>query len=82
MEDACRQVLAILRLGQVFAAVATSHIGPAAEGDVADARGGPKVVHGPDDGFATAEYLSYRGQREHALVDPFQLDDISLSKCR
>ena len=36
----------------------------------------PDVVHGPDDGFAAPQYLPDILEREHALIDPVQVDDI------
>ena len=40
----------------------------------------PHVMHCPDDGFATREDLADATKREHALIDPMQVDDVCLLK--
>ena len=42
----------------------------APERQMANARRGPQIVHGPNHGLATFKYLSDTGEREHALIDP------------
>ena len=37
-------------------------------------------MHCPDDGFATREDLADATKREHALIDPMQVDDVCLLK--
>ena len=50
--------------------------------EMADGSGGPDVVHGPHDGFAAFEYLPQHGERQHALIDPVQVDDVGLPEDR
>ena len=45
---------------------------------MADGGGRPRVVHGPHHGFPAVEHLLDALEREHALVDPMQVNDIGL----
>ena len=38
----------------------------------------PDVVHSPHHGFATSQDFLDTFQREHALIDPVQMNDVSL----
>ena len=45
---------------------------------VADGRQRPEVVHGPYHRFSALQNASDAAQREHALIDPLQVDDVGL----
>ena len=51
-------------------------------GMVTDGRRLPHVVHGPHDGFPALQDLAEGAQREEALIDPMQMDDICFLKLR
>ena len=40
----------------------------------------PDVVHRPHNGFSCIQYLANTFQRQHALINPVQMDDICLLK--
>ena len=48
----------------------------AVERDMTDACGEPNVVHRPHNGLATAQDFANAFQREHALVNPRQMDNV------
>ena len=52
----------------------------ATSGIMADGRGGPDVVHGPDDRLARVENLGDVVEREHSLVDPVQVYHVGLAE--
>ena len=54
----------------------------AVECQVTDGRGRPDVVHSPNHGFAGLQNLTDALQRQHALVHPVQVDDVSLLELR
>ena len=47
---------------------------------VAYASEGPHVVHGPHNGFSGVNDEANILQREHALINPMQMDDVCLGK--
>ena len=47
---------------------------------VADAGDGPHIVHGPYNGLARQEDFPKVFQREQALIDPMQVNDIGLAE--
>ena len=55
---------------------------PAVVRIVTDANSRPHVVHRPHHRFTTGQYLADPCQREKALVDPVQMDDIGLLELR
>ena len=55
---------------KVWAMVAVVPEPFAPERQMANARRGPQIVHGPNHGLATFKYLPDAGEREHALIDP------------
>ena len=80
MEGAPREVVVVVST-QEGAAVALAAIGHAGMGMVADGRARPHVVQRPDDRFGALEYLLQVAERQHALVDPVEVDDVGLTEC-
>ena len=56
-----------------------SALTPQLQREVTDARGGPQVVQGREDGLTEGSELLEGGEGEEALVDPMQVKDISFS---
>ena len=52
------------------------------QGEVADGRSRPDVVHGPDYRLAAIQDFPDTFQRQHSLIHPMQVDDICLLKLR
>lgn len=73
-----REVLLFAATVNEWTVVAFGLIIGALAGMMADAGTGPHVVHGPYHGFARGENLFDVLQREHALVDPVQVNDVRL----
>ena len=49
---------------------------------VAEGCGGPHVVHGPHHGLTATQYLPDDVQRQKALIDPMQVNDVGLLELR
>ena len=45
-----------------------------------DAGGWPEIMHGPHHRLAALQYLADALEREHTLIDPREMDDVSLLK--
>ena len=76
----CREVVRAAAPWEVAAVGAGLLEVAAVEGEVANGRGGPDVVHGPHHRLAALQDLLYSFQGEHPLVDPMQVDDVGLAK--
>ena len=76
--DLCRQVVPRPASWQQAALLALRLEAATVKGQVADSGGWPDVVHRPYHPFPTGQYLADVLEREHALVDPVQVDDIRL----
>ena len=66
--------------GQILTVVTSRHKVSATQCDMANGSGGPDVVHSPHHGLATAQDAADAVERQHALVNPVQVNHIGLLK--
>ena len=78
--DGRRQIIVSPATRQIFAISTAVDKITATECEVTDSRSRPDIVHGPHHGFPASQDLLDAVQREHALIDPMQMDDVGLLK--
>ena len=67
-------------MGQIHAVATLRFKVLARQGKVTNTRCRPHVMHSPHHRFATLNNLLNVAQRQHSLVDPFQMNDVSFLK--
>ena len=82
LPDTSREIILASSLGQVLTVAASVIIMMTPQGEVTDGRSWPDVVHGPDHWLATVHDFPDTFQRQHSLVDPMEMNHVSLLEFR